>query len=65
MLEEIGRPYRTELLDCDTTMKAAAYLAINPMGTAVTAALMMLAVSWLVCRWCVGRLDVSRTVTIR
>jgi len=25
MLEEIGRPYRTELLDYDTTMKAAAY----------------------------------------
>ena len=25
-------PYRTELLDYDTTMKAPAYLAINPMG---------------------------------
>jgi glutathione S-transferase len=32
MLEEIGRPYRTELLDYDTTMKAPAYLAVNPMG---------------------------------
>jgi glutathione S-transferase len=32
MLEEIGRPYRTELLDYGTTMKAAAYLSINPMG---------------------------------
>src|SRR5262252_3799281 len=32
MLEEIGQSYRTELLDYDTTMKAAAYLAINPMG---------------------------------
>src|SRR5215472_14816376 len=32
MLEEIEQPYRTELLDYDTTMKAAAYLAINPMG---------------------------------
>jgi len=32
MLEEIGQPYRTELLDYDTTMKAAAYRAINPMG---------------------------------
>ena len=32
MLEEIGKPYRTELLDYDTTMKAPAYLAINPMG---------------------------------
>jgi glutathione S-transferase len=32
MLEEIGQPYRTELLDYDTTMKASAYLAINPMG---------------------------------
>ncbi len=32
MLEEVGQPYRTELLDFDTTMKAPAYLAINPMG---------------------------------
>src|SRR6202163_4859564 len=32
MLEEVGQPYRTELLDYDTTMKASAYLAINPMG---------------------------------
>jgi glutathione S-transferase len=32
MLEEVGAPYRTELLDYDTTMKAPAYLAINPMG---------------------------------
>ena len=32
MLEEIGRPYRTELLDYGTTTKAPAYLAINPMG---------------------------------
>ena len=29
MLEEIGQPYRTGLLDYDTTMKAAAYLAIQ------------------------------------
>ena len=32
MLEEIGQPYRTELLDYGTTMKAPAYLAVNPMG---------------------------------
>ena len=32
MLEETGQPYRTELLDYDTTMKAPAYVAINPMG---------------------------------
>jgi glutathione S-transferase len=32
MLEEIGQPYRSELLDYDTTMKAPAYLSINPMG---------------------------------
>jgi glutathione S-transferase len=32
MLEEIGAPYRTELLEYGTTMKDAAYLAINPMG---------------------------------
>lgn len=32
MLEEIGRPYRTVVLDYGTTMKAPEYLAINPMG---------------------------------
>jgi glutathione S-transferase len=32
MLEEVGRPYRTELLDFATPMKAPAYLAVNPMG---------------------------------
>lgn len=32
MLEEIGRPYRTELLEYGPAMKAPAYLAINPMG---------------------------------
>lgn len=32
MLEEVGQPYRTELLDYATGMKAPAYLAINPMG---------------------------------
>lgn len=31
-LEEIGAPYRTEILEFGTTMKAPAYLAINPMG---------------------------------
>jgi hypothetical protein len=32
MLEELGVPYRTEVLEYGTTMKAPAYLAINPMG---------------------------------
>ena len=32
MLEEVGQPYKTELLDYDSGMKAPAYLAINPMG---------------------------------
>lgn len=32
ILEEIGLPYRTEILDYAATMKAPAYLAINPMG---------------------------------
>ncbi len=32
MLEEVGAPYRCELLDYATTMKAPEYLAINPMG---------------------------------
>ena len=32
MMEEIGQPYRAEILDYGTTMKAPDYLAINPMG---------------------------------
>ncbi len=32
MLEEVGAPYETQLLDYGTTMKAADYLAVNPMG---------------------------------
>ena len=32
MLEEVGCPYRTELLDYGPAMKSAAYLAVNPMG---------------------------------
>jgi glutathione S-transferase len=32
MLEEIGAPYRTEVLGYGTTMKSPEYLAINPMG---------------------------------
>jgi glutathione S-transferase len=32
MLEEVGEPYETEVLDYGTTMKASAYLAVNPMG---------------------------------
>jgi glutathione S-transferase len=32
MLEEVGQPYRTEVLDFGTTMKAPAYLKVNPMG---------------------------------
>ena len=32
MLEEAGVCYHTEILDFGTTMKAPAYLAINPMG---------------------------------
>ena len=32
MLEEIGCPYETEVLDYGTGMKSPAYLAINPMG---------------------------------
>lgn len=32
MLEEVGQPYRTEVLQYGTTMKGPAYLAINPMG---------------------------------
>jgi glutathione S-transferase len=32
MLEEVGEPYETVMLDYGTTMKEADYLAINPMG---------------------------------
>ena len=32
MLEELGAPYETVLLDYGTTMKAPEYLAVNPMG---------------------------------
>ncbi|MDR3513537.1 MAG: glutathione S-transferase family protein [Caulobacteraceae bacterium] len=32
MLEEVGQPYRTEILGYGASMKAAEYLAVNPMG---------------------------------
>lgn len=32
MLEEVGAPYRTEVLGYADSMKAPAYLAVNPMG---------------------------------
>ena len=32
MLEEVGAPYRTEVLEYGSTMKHPEYLAINPMG---------------------------------
>ncbi|HEY8568397.1 glutathione S-transferase family protein [Microbulbifer sp.] len=32
MLEEVAAPYRTEVLEYDGSMKAPAYLKINPMG---------------------------------
>lgn len=32
MLEEVGQPYRTEIMDYASTMKSPEYLAINPMG---------------------------------
>ena len=36
MLEEIGRPYRTEILGFGPDMKEAGYLAVNPMGKVPT-----------------------------
>ena len=36
MLEEVGEPYRTEVLDYATTLKAPDYLRINPMGKVPT-----------------------------
>src|SRR5690242_14745385 len=32
MLEEVGQPYETKILDYATTLKGPEYLAINPMG---------------------------------
>jgi glutathione S-transferase len=32
MLEEVGQPYHTEVLDFATTAKTDAFLALNPMG---------------------------------
>lgn len=32
MLEEVGEPYETRILEYGTTMKSPEYLAINPMG---------------------------------
>jgi glutathione S-transferase len=32
MLEEVGQPYKVEVLDYASTMKAPVYLAVNPMG---------------------------------
>src|SRR4051812_49446412 len=32
MLEELGEPYRTEILDYGPAMKSPSYRAINPMG---------------------------------
>jgi len=32
MLEEVGAPYRTEILEYGTSIKDPAYLAVNPMG---------------------------------
>ncbi|WP_085425075.1 glutathione S-transferase family protein [Xaviernesmea oryzae] len=36
MLEEVGVPYRTEILGFGTTMKADGYKAVNPMGKVPT-----------------------------
>ena len=32
MLEEVGEPYETEILEYGSTMKAEPYLSVNPMG---------------------------------
>ena len=36
MLEEVGQPYRMEILEFGTTMKSPDYLAFNPMGKVPT-----------------------------
>jgi len=40
MLEEVGAPYRTEIMGYGESMKGPAYLAINPMGKVPDDALM-------------------------
>src|SRR5580704_9542670 len=32
MLEEVGEPYQTKIMDYATTLKSPEYLAVNPMG---------------------------------
>jgi len=32
MMEEVGKPYRTEVMEHAASMKSPAYLAVNPMG---------------------------------
>ena len=32
MMEEVGKPYRTEVMEYAAKMKSPAYLAVNPMG---------------------------------
>ena len=32
MLEEVGEPYQTQIMDYATSLKGPEYLAINPMG---------------------------------
>lgn len=36
MLEEVGQPYRTEILEFGPAMRSPAYLALNPMGKVPT-----------------------------
>ena len=53
MLEEIGQPYRTVVLDYGTTMKAPEYLAINPMGKvpAITRGDVIVTEGAAICAW--------------
>ena len=53
MLEEIGQPYRTVVLDYGTTMKAREYLDVNPMGKvpAVTYRDMTVTECAAICTW--------------
>lgn len=53
MLEEIGQPYRTVVLDYGTTMKAPQYLAINPMGKvpAITRGDVIVTEGAAICAW--------------
>ena len=56
MLEEIGAPYRTEIVEYGSAMKSSAYRSINPMGKVptVVAGDVVITECAAICAWLVG-----------